>query len=74
MNKLVGKNPQLVEYEKTCENFVWIDNQSGFSENGLHYSQYYNTGNGGLILREAMEPSEPQSIPWLKEQAIKLGW
>lgn len=58
------KNEYLLEIEDDSEYFIWIDGQSGFSENGLHYTSYYSEGGRG-VLRSALEPTDEQSIPWL---------
>ncbi len=67
----MNKNEQLLEVEENSKYFIWIDGQSGFNENGLHYTSYYSEGGVG-VLRSALEPSDKQSIPWLQDKQIEL--
>ncbi len=61
------KNEQLLQLESSSEYFFWINDQAGFNEDGLHYTKWHNFGCTS-ILREALEPYDEQSIPWLRLQ------
>lgn len=66
------KNKRLLQLAKESNCFVWIDEQAGFDEDGLHYTTWYNTGDGVLVLRSALSPSDIQSVPWLKREQDRL--
>lgn len=61
------KNEHLLQLESSSECFFWINDQAGFNEDGLYYTTWHNFGSTS-ILREALEPSDEQSIPWLRLQ------
>ncbi len=65
------KNEQLLQLQESSKYFFWIDDQSGFNEEGLRYTSWYNYGST-LILREALSPLDEQSIPWLRLQMDKI--
>ena len=62
------KNKNLLEIEKKSKYFVWIYDQAGFNEDGLHFSNYHESPSGSLILRSDMDSSEKYSIPWLTRE------
>ena len=63
------KNENLIVLEENSKWFIWLTNEAGINENGLHYSVYHDFGGGSLIHREALSPSQEHSVPWLRKLA-----
>lgn len=61
------KLESLLELEKNSEWCIWLNNEALVNENGLHYSVYHDFGGGSLVHREALEPEDEHSIPWLNK-------
>jgi len=67
MRKDKAENLTLIE--KDSKWFIWLNNEAGVNEKGLHYTVYHDFGGGSLVLREALEPSDEHSVPWLRRLA-----
>ncbi len=65
VDDLKGEKSHLVDF--------WITDSACQLINGeIAFSQYFKTGNGGLILRSALEDSHPESPKGLLKRADYL--
>lgn len=49
----------------------WITSQAvALKDGSIRYTNYLNTGRGGLILRDALDPSHPESPQGLERRFL----
>lgn len=67
---------QLDELKKSDKVKFWItDTVAAMKDGSIAYTQYFRTGGGGLVLREALEPECDESPAGLarRADAIEAG-